>query len=399
MIEVIGKRCINCTACTRACAYDAITMEDHIAVINLEKCTLCGACVPACPVDAIVIHKITDNNVNPADFKGVWIFAQQTDGKIAPVTLELLGKGRELADQMETELSAVLFGSEIEGLAKELIAFGADKVIAVDDPELRHFRDERYAQAMADLAQKHRPTIILAGATVAGRSFFPRVAIRLHTGLTADCTSLDIDPETGNLIQTRPTFGGNIMVRIITANHRPQMATVRQKVMIPLLRDDSRTGVIIWEKVDFDLDEAESIWLGFVREKTTLANITEANIIVSGGRGLQEAKNFLMLEELAEALGGAVGASRAAVDAQWVPYSHQVGQTGKTVRPDIYIAVGISGAIQHLAGISSAKYIIAINNDPNAPIFKVADLGIVGDLFEIIPALIKKLKSPLAPAK
>lgn len=189
------------------------------------------------------------------------------------------------------------------------------------------------------------------------------------------------------------------MVRIITANHRPQMATVRQKVMIPLLRDDSRTGVIIWEKVDFDLDEAESIWLGFVREKTTLANITEANIIVSGGRGLQEAKNFLMLEELAEALGGAVGASRAAVDAQWVPYSHQVGQTGKTVRPDIYIAVGISGAIQHLAGISSAKYIIAINNDPNAPIFKVADLGIVGDLFEIIPALIKKLKSPLAPAK
>lgn len=392
MIEVIGPKCISCTACTRACTYDAITMEEHIAVINLDKCTLCGACVPTCPVDAIVMHKIISSSVNKADFQGIWIFAEQKDGVIASVTLELLGKGRELADQMEAELSAVLFGSEIDGLAAALIAFGADQVIAIDCPELRHFRDKLYTRAMTELAQKYRPSIILAGATVTGRSFIPRVAIHLHTGLTADCTALDIDPETGNLIQTRPAFGGNIMARIITPNHRPQMATVRHKVMMPQVRDDSRTGVIIQEQIDFDSDPELSTWLGFEHEKSSLVNITEANIIVSGGRGLKEGKNFVILEELAKALGGAVGASRAAVDAGWVSYPHQVGQTGKTVKPNIYIAVGISGAIQHLAGMSSANYIIAINNDPNAPIFKVADLGIVGDLFEIVPALIQKLK-------
>jgi electron transfer flavoprotein alpha subunit len=214
----------------------------------------------------------------------------------------------------------------------------------------------------------------------------------LHTGLTADCTGLEIDPETGNLLQTRPAFGGNIMATIITPNHRPQMATVRHKVMDALPRDDSRKGEIIKEQIDFSDLEDKSFWLGFEKEKTTLVNITEANIIVSGGRGLKEAKNFALLEELAEALGGAVGASRAAVDAEWIPYSHQVGQTGKTVKPKIYIAVGISGAIQHLAGMSSSDYIIAINKDPDAPIFKVADLGIVGDLFEIVPLITKKVK-------
>ena len=396
MIEVIGRKCISCTACTRACIYDAITMVDRIAVINLDKCTLCGACVPACPVDAIVMQKLSVGSINTADFKGIWIFAEQKDGLIASVTLELLGKGRELADEMQEELSAVLFGSEIEALATELIAFGADRVIIVDEPALRHFRDDIYAKALTALARKYHPSIILAGATVTGRSFIPRVAIHLHTGLTADCTSLDIAPDTGHLLQTRPAFGGNVMARITTPFHRPQMATVRPKVMNPLLRDDSRTGLVIPEKMNIDLDNELSHWLGFVKEKTTLANITEANIIVSGGRGMKESKNFAILEELAGALGAAVGASRAAVDAQWVPYSHQVGQTGKTVKPDIYIAVGISGAIQHLAGMSSAKYIIAINNDPDAPIFKVADLGIVGDLFEILPALIQKLKSSSA---
>jgi len=216
--------------------------------------------------------------------------------------------------------------------------------------------------------------------------------VQLHTGLTADCTGLEIDPETGNLLQTRPAFGGNIMATIITPNHRPQMATVRHKVMDALPRDDSRKGEIIKEQIDFSDLEGKSFWLGFEKEETTLANITEANIIVSGGRGLKEAKNFALLEELAQALGGAVGASRAAVDAEWIPYSHQVGQTGKTVKPKIYIAVGISGAIQHLAGMSSSDYIIAINKDPDAPIFKVADLGIVGDLFEIVPLITKRVK-------
>ncbi|HNX38039.1 MAG TPA: electron transfer flavoprotein subunit alpha/FixB family protein, partial [Candidatus Cloacimonadota bacterium] len=227
---------------------------------------------------------------------------------------------------------------------------------------------------------------------VTGRSFVPRVAVNLHTGLTADCTGLDYDPETGNLIQTRPAFGGNIMAKIITANHRPQMATVRHKVMDPLIPDETRSGIVIQESIDFDFDEEKTKWLGFEKEKTNLVNITEANIIVSGGRGIKDAKNFAMIEELAEALDGAVGASRAAVDAEWIPYSHQVGQTGKTVKPNIYISVGISGAIQHLAGMSSADYIVAINKDPDAPIFKVADLGVVGDLFEVLPLLIRRIK-------
>ncbi|MCB5288000.1 MAG: electron transfer flavoprotein subunit alpha [Candidatus Cloacimonetes bacterium] len=396
MIKVIGKRCIGCTACRRACIYDAITMEDNTAVINLDKCTLCGACVPACPVDAIVMQKRADIAINTADSQGIWIFVEQKDGVISPVALELLGKGRALAEQIQEKLSAILLGSEILGLADELIAFGADQVLAIDDPRLRHFRDEIYAQALTYLARKYRPSIILAGATVTGRSFIPRVAIHLHTGLTADCTALDIDPETGYLIQTRPAFGGNIMARITTPFHRPQMATVRHKVMNPLKRDDSRTGEIIQEQIDLDFGQEMSTWLGFVKEESKLINISEANIIVSGGRGLKEGKNFAILEELAAALGGAIGASRAAVDAGWVPYSHQVGQTGKTVKPGIYIAVGISGAIQHLAGMSSADYIIAINSDPDAPIFKVADLGIVGDLFEIIPALITRVNRNFA---
>ncbi len=392
MIEVIDQKCVGCGACLRACAYDAIRMEGKLAVIDTDKCTLCGACVQACPFEAIVIRKLAATASDTSEYQGVWVFAEQKDGVLAPVVLELLGKGLDLAEQLEAELSAVLLGSEIEGLASELIAYGADQVIVVDDPELRHFRDVRYSKAMSELARKYKPAIILAGATVTGRSFIPRVAIDLHTGLTADCTGLDIDPETGNLIQTRPAFGGNIMARIVTANHRPQMATVRHKVMNPLPRDDSRSGVVIREQVVFDLDEEESNFLGFEPELTSLVNITEANVIVSGGRGMKEAKNFALLEELAEALSGAVGASRAAVDAEWIPYSHQVGQTGKTVKPNIYIACGISGAIQHLAGMSSADYIIAINKDPDAPIFKVADLGIVGDLFEILPLLTKRVK-------
>ncbi len=218
------------------------------------------------------------------------------------------------------------------------------------------------------------------------------MAIDLNTGLTADCTGLDIDPETGNLLQTRPAFGGNIMATIITANHRPQMATVRHKVMNPLPRDDDRNGIVIREDYNFELKDDVSRFVGFEKEKTNLINISDANVIVAGGRGIKDARNFAMIEELAEALDGAVGASRAAVDSEWIAYSHQVGQTGKTVKPSIYIAIGISGAIQHLAGMSSADYIIAINKDPDAPIFKVADLGIVGDLFEVVPKLIKRIK-------
>lgn len=245
---------------------------------------------------------------------------------------------------------------------------------------------------MIYLADKFNPEIILAGATVIGRSFIPRVAIKLNTGLTADCTGLAIDEESGNLLQTRPAFGGNIMATIVTANNRPQMATVRHKVMNPLPRDDSRSGIIICEEYNFDMEEDQTKYISFEKEKTNLINITDANVVVAGGRGIKEAKNFAMIEELAAALDGAVGASRAAVDSEWIAYSHQVGQTGKTVKPSIYIAIGISGAIQHLAGMSSSDYIVAVNKDSDAPIFKAADLGIVGDLFELVPKLIKRIK-------
>lgn len=392
MIEVISEKCVGCGACLKACAYEAIKIEDKLAAIDIDKCTLCGACVQACPFDAIVIRKKSSTAVDKSQYSGIWVFAENTRGIIAGVVYELLGKGRELADQMGEELTAVLLGSGLEGMSSLLIAHGADQVIEVDDPALLHFRDEYYSRCLTDLALRYKPSVILAGATVIGRSFIPRVAINLHTGLTADCTGLDYDPETGNLMQTRPAFGGNIMATIVTANHRPQMATVRHKVMDPIVPDDSRNGVVIQETVNLDLEEEKTRWLGFVAEESNLVNITEANIIVSAGRGIKDAKNFAMIEELARALDGAVGASRAAVDAEWIPYSHQVGQTGKTVKPNIYISIGISGAIQHLAGMSSADYIIAINKDPDAPIFKVADLGIVGDLFEVVPLLIKRIK-------
>jgi len=392
MIEVITEKCVGCGACLRACAYDAIKLEDKLAVIDPDKCVLCGACVEACPFDAIVIRKIEQPKLDKSQFKGVWVFAEQQRGMIAPVVYELLGKGRDLADQLGEELTAVLLGSELNGLSSQLISYGADQVIEVDDPSLAHYRDEFYAKALAELSEKYKPSIILAGATVTGRSFIPRVAVQLGTGLTADCTGLDIDPETGNLMQTRPAFGGNIMATILTANHRPQMATVRHKVMDPLLPDEKRNGIVIQEQINFDLDEENTVFLGFEKEDSKLVNITEANIIVAGGRGIKDARNFEMIEALAESLEGAVGASRAAVDAEWIAYSHQVGQTGKTVKPNIYIAIGISGAIQHLAGMSSADYIIAINKDPDAPIFKVADLGIVGDLFEVLPQVTKRIK-------
>lgn len=392
MIEVITEKCVGCGLCVKSCAYEAITIKDKLAEINIDKCVLCGACVQACPFDAIIIRRQAAETIDKAAYQGIWVYAEQKDGIIAPVVFELLGKASELAADLETELCAVLLGHEVQHLTGELFSYGADKVIMVDDPALKHFCDELYANALATVIEKHNPAIVLAGATVIGRSFIPRVAIDVHTGLTADCTGLGIDAETGNLQQTRPAFGGNIMATILTPNHRPQMATVRHRVFDPLPKDESRSGIVLEESVNLDLEQCNTQWLGFEKEKTTLVNLTEANIIVSGGRGLKDAKNFTLLEELAEAVDGAVGASRAAVDAEWIPYAHQVGQTGKTVKPNIYIACGISGAIQHLAGMSSSDYIIAINKDPDAPIFKAADLGVVGDLFEIIPKLSKRIK-------
>ena len=390
MIEVIKDRCVGCNICIKSCAYDAIFKTDGVVEIDQDKCTLCGACISACKFDAIIVRRIGKVSVNKDDFSGVWIFAEQRNGEIAPVVYELLGKGKQLADERGSKLTAVLMGSEVEQMAQELIYYGADEVIVVDKTELKNFLDSSYAKVLSTLILKYKPEIVLAGASVMGRSFIPRVASSIQTGLTADCTELSIDPETTDLIQTRPAFGGNIMARIICPYNRPQMATVRHKVMDPLERDETRVGKIIKEGVNFSKTDLASAFVDFVQDETQGINITEANIIVTGGRGLKAPENFKYIKAFADSIGAAVGSSRAAVDAGWIPYSHQVGQTGKTVKPKVYIACGVSGAIQHLAGMQSSEYIIAINKDKDAPIFKVADLGIVGDLFEILPLLAKR---------
>jgi len=377
--------------CVTACPFGAIEMRDGKAFIT-EACTMCGACIEVCEFKAIErIDEEAAPTIDLSAYKGVWVFAEQHKGGIASVTLELLGEGRKLADKKKTKLSAVFIGHGIRDKVKDLIAHGADIVYVANDAVLKDFNDDAYAAILTLLAKQHKPEIILAGATAIGRSFFPKVASALGTGLTADCTMLDIDAETGNLHQTRPAFGGNIMATIVTPNHRPQMATVRHKVMKPAPRDDSRIGDII----DIKYTQSGDLRTRVIKTVEALGetvNICEADIIVAGGRGLGSAANFRLIEALAKVLGGAVAATRGAVDEGWIPYPHQVGQTGKTVCPKLYIACGISGAIQHVAGMQSSEVIVAINRDPDAPIFNVATYGIVGDVHEVVPIMIKKIR-------
>lgn len=322
------------------------------------------------------------------EYTGVMTFAQQAEGAVSPVSLELIGKARELGGPV----TAVLPGSGIGHLAAELIAHGADRVVVIDDPALAVYTTEYFAQALCAAVSSYPPDILLIGATAIGRDLGPRVAARLHTGLTADCTGLEIDPESGNLLMTRPAFGGNLMATIICPEHRPQMATVRPGVMVRALRDENRQGEIIhldmkpeWNRRCVTVEEV-------IMKASKKVDIQQARVLVSGGRGVGSADGFKLLEELAKALGGEVAASRAAVDAGWLDKDSQVGQTGKTVRPGLYFAIGISGAIQHLAGMEESDYIIAINKDPQAPIFSVADAGIVGDYSRILPKLIEEIK-------
>jgi electron transfer flavoprotein alpha subunit len=395
LIKVLDDKCVGCKLCVKACPFGAIVVENKLARIDLNKCTLCGACVLACKFDAIDLKKSTAVVADLSAYKDVWVFAEQDDGQIQSVTHELLGEGRKLADSLGMKLCAVLLGSGIGGKAQELVHRGADKVYVVDKPELAHFQDEPYAAVLTDLVKKYKPNIMLSGATTIGRSLVARVAVAVGAGLTADCTGLAIDPETRNLLQTRPAFGGNIMATIITPNTRPQMSTVRHKVMKEAVVDAGRKGEVLIQDVLADLLKSRTKRIKFVAEAGATVNVAEADIIVSGGRGMQKPENFAVIADLAKVLGAAVGASRAAVDANWIPYSHQVGQTGKTVCPKLYIACGISGQIQHLAGMSSSDVIVAINKDPDAPIFKVATYGIVGDVFKIVPMLTAEFRRVL----
>ena len=390
-IQIDLDKCVGCGNCVPACPYGLLEIVDDKVQLK-EGCTLCGACQEACDYEAILIEPVPQPAVTVDSYQGVWVFAEQRDGSLKSVAYELLSRGRELADTLGTELCAVCFGHGI-GEVDELIAYGADKVYLVDNPALAQFQEDLYTGQLVELIRQHKPEIVLAGATSSGRSLIPRVAAILRTGLTADCTGLEIDPDRRLLLQTRPTFGGNIMATIICQTKRPQMSTVRPRVFKKNKPDKSRKGQII--KVDLDNERITSRTklLSFVEDITERVKLEDADIIVSGGRGLGKAENFQLLEELAAVMGAALGSSRPPVDEGWIPYSHQVGQTGKTVCPRLYVACGISGAVQHLAGMQTSDIIVAINDDPNAPIFEIATYGIVGDLFQVVPMLIDRLKN------
>ncbi|NLD52177.1 MAG: electron transfer flavoprotein subunit alpha/FixB family protein [Clostridiales bacterium] len=333
------------------------------------------------------------------DNQGVFIFAQQVDGEITGVSLELIGKARDLAQALDSDVTAMLLGYKLDKQAQTLVEYGADRVVVVDDPKLEVYTTEPYTQAVTAILKEYKPRIVLIGATAIGRDLGPRVAGRLHTGLTADCTKLEIREEDREFLMTRPAFGGNLMATIICPDHRPQMATVRPGVMVKEMRDPARKGEIVPFAVSFEENNCYVKVEEVIRKVTQRVDIQTAKVLVSGGRGVGGSESFQILKDLADALGGEVASSRAAVDAGWQEKDRQVGQTGKTVRPNLYVACGISGAIQHLAGMEESDYIVAINKDPDAPIFNVADVGIVGDLFKIVPRLTEEIKAYRAKQK
>ncbi len=392
MLIVDCDKCIGCGVCEEDCPFGAISVENGCAVVG-DSCTLCGACVEGCEPGALFMEETEKRQTLDLDsWSGIWVFAEFRHGIIAQVSFELLGIGRTLADERGVSLSTVLIGKGVDAYGDQLIAAGADIVYLVDDPALDQYREDVYGNVLAQLIREKKPEVVLAGATAIGRSVIPQVATVLGAGLTADCTKLAIRKDDGMLLQTRPAFGGNIMATIECPHSRPQMATVRPKVMTPLDPDPDRVGEVVRIEVENKILESGIEVLETVLSEQEQVNIQEIDVLIAGGRGLENEKGFDLIRELADELGGALAASRAAVDAGWISYPHQVGQTGKTVCPKLYIACGISGAIQHAVGMQSAETVVAINRDEKAPIFDIATYGIVGDLFEVVPVLAKRIK-------
>ncbi|MCJ7764092.1 MAG: FAD-binding protein [Dehalococcoidales bacterium] len=400
--EVVPGKCIGCQLCVGECPANVIAMEDGVAIIDAEGCIGCGKCVDVCPVaGAIFYEKPRKKKAAKAaascpidDYKGVAVFIEVQDGRGAEVSWELIGKARELAQKLDTKVLGFLPGWNIEPVAQEAIAYGCDIVYTLDNPFLKTYLSRVYGKALVHLCKQVKPEIFLLGATPLGRDLSSVVATQLGTGLTADCTGLDIDPECRLLMMTRPTFGGSIMATILCRNHRPQMSTVRPRVMKLPDKDPERQGEI--NKLSFEATE-DSLpkVLEFIPRTAEAGDvdITKAPVLVVVGKGACDAKSLPMLEEFAHLLGGAIACSRATVETGLLPYSRQVGQTGKTVAPKIYIGVGVSGAIQHLVGIQGSDKIIAINTDRQAPLAQIADYAIIGDYQEIVPQLIKGIKA------
>jgi len=396
-VVVHEDKCKGCKLCVAACPYAAISIQEKKAVLN-AGCTNCGACIDSCEFDAISFEGSEERiRMDVASFEGIYVFIEQDNQTASKVSFELLGKARGLADEFLKQgknqiVTAILIGYELGSIADELIYYGADHVIIIKDEPFRMYQTDIYTKAIVQIAREKKPEILLFGATPLGRDLAPRVANRLRTGLTADCTALEICTKEGILLQTRPAFGGNIMATIVCPDNRPQMATVRPGVMKKDLRDPERTGTR--EVMNIDLDEKDFIFriLDIVASTKKHVKLEDAKIIVAGGHGVNNREGFEILEALAQELGAEVGASRAAVDAGWIGQGHQIGQTGKTVQPDLYIACGISGSIQHLAGISQSKYVISINTDRKSPIVSASDVTFIGDLFQIVPVLTDKIR-------
>jgi electron transfer flavoprotein alpha subunit len=437
MAVTISAACISCGTCVDTCPVSALYLGPDKCEVDAAKCEECQECIPVCPTEAISLPNPTKAKASPppepakpvpsastskeapapvatpiaeqkvavesqpekakrtgpfAEHEGVWVFIDQTDGKIAGVSLELLGAGRRLADKLNVSLAGFVMGHNIEPLAQTCFEYGADIVYMIDDPLLKQYRSETYMKGTVDLCRKYKPEIILYGATTNGKDLASAVATDLATGLTADCTMLDVNPEKRLLEASRPAFGGNIMATILCKNHRPQMATVRSKVMKALEPEPGRLGLLIHESLGLHESDLKTKVLEIVRETENRVKLDEAHIIVAGGKGLGDVKGFQLCYELAEVLGASVGASRDAVEAGWIDHHYQIGQTGVTVTPKIYFAIGISGAVQHIVGMQNSEFIIAINKDPNAPIHNVATYSIVGDAFEVVPKLIEAFK-------